>query len=127
MSEVVLDASAILAILYNEPGAEIVRPVLRSASMNTVNLAEVYTKLADLGAPAVQSMQGLESSLGEVAPFSRHMAELAGRLRPLTRHLGLSLGDRACLAHGILREAIVYTAEHKWAELRLPCMVRLIR
>ncbi len=127
MSSVVLDASAILALVDEEPGADVVLGVLTKAAIGTVNLAEAYSKLAERGRDGVSSVAMICASVEEVLPFTTHLAEIAGSLRPLTRHLGLSLGDRACLALAIALNAEVLTADRTWALLNVGCRVRPIR
>ena len=123
----VLDASALLALLDSEPGADLVKTAIPTAVISTVNLAEVYSRVADRGPAAWTAIEELRFALKEIVPFTDEMAELAGRLRPLTRELGLSLGDRACLALAILRDADVFTADRVWLKLKLPCTVHIIR
>jgi PIN domain nuclease of toxin-antitoxin system len=123
----VLDSSAVLAFLDSEPGAAIVLSILRSSYISTVNLAEVYSKLIERGDPGLQAFAIVRSAIGQVMPFTEQMAEASGELRPLTRHLGLSLGDRACLALAMALNAEVYTADRIWAELQLPCTIKVIR
>lgn len=127
MRNSVLDASALLALLNLEPGREQVKVAVPSALVSTVNLAEVYSKLSDGGLAIWSAVQELRFALGEVVPFTDEMAELAGKLRPVTRGLGLSLGDRACLALAMLRDADVLTADRSWAKLKLPCAIHIIR
>ncbi|HEY5382856.1 MAG TPA: type II toxin-antitoxin system VapC family toxin [Acidobacteriaceae bacterium] len=127
MSETVLDASALLALLDSEPGADRVHAAVASALISTVNLAEVYSNLADRGSDALLALQAIRFAVREVVPFTDAMAELTGRLRPLTRDLGLSLGDRACLALAMMRNADVVTADKAWRKLKLPCTIHIIR
>lgn len=127
MSRYVLDASAVLALLDAESGADKVATVLMDSAIGTVNLAEVHTKLAERGQSGRQALAELLSVAEEVVPFTEEQAAITGALRASTMHLGLSLGDRACLALGIALGAEVYTAERVWAQLQLPCAVHLIR
>jgi len=127
VSETVLDASALLALLDSEPGADRVHAAVASALISTVNLAEVYSNLADRGSDALLALQAIRFAVREVVPFTDAMAELTGRLRPLTRDLGLSLGDRACLALAMMRNADVVTADKAWRKLKLPCTIHIIR
>jgi PIN domain nuclease of toxin-antitoxin system len=127
VSKYVLDASAVLALLDAEPGADKVAEVLVDAIIGTVNLAEVHTKLMERGQSGRQALAEILSIVGEVAPFTEEHAAITGSLRTSTMHLGLSLGDRACLALGIALGAEVYTAERLWAQLQLPCSIHLIR
>lgn len=124
---VVLDASALLAYLQCEPGGDSVRAVLGQAVMSTVNWAEVVQKLPDQDAETT----GIRSSLASLGlafePFSAVQAEIAGRLRAPTGKLGLSLGDRACLALGIDGGETVYTADRAWRRLDLGIRIEAIR
>ena len=97
------------------------------AVIGAVNLAEVHSKLSERGQFGRQALSELLSVMEEVVPFTEEHATITGGLRASTRHLGLSLGDRACLALGMALDLPVYTADGDWAELQLPCVVRPIR
>jgi PIN domain nuclease of toxin-antitoxin system len=127
VSEAVLDASAILALLNDEPGSEKVSKVLPGAAVSAVNLSEVVAKLSELGMPEAEIREALVGLALTIHPFNETMACTAGRLRPATKKLGLSLGDRACLALGIHVSLPVLTTDHGWKELELPTRVVLIR
>lgn len=129
---VVLDASAVLALVQGEPGAEPVADVLRDAVMSTVNWAEVASKVR--GATANRSEAKASDlrhdlcALGlRLVEFSAEHGDVAGELRRGTRELGLSLGDRACLALGIARNETVFTADRAWRRLRLGVAIEVIR
>ena len=116
---VVLDASALLAYLQGEVGADLVRAVLGEAVISTVNWAEVVQKVAT-AADEIESLREDIQSLGlAILPFSVVQAEIAGRLRQSTAAFGLSLGDRACLALAIDTQSTVYTADRIWREIGL--------
>jgi PIN domain nuclease of toxin-antitoxin system len=129
----VLDASALLAYLGDEPGADTVADAIAAgASVSTVNLAELLSTLARRGADPVRvaselADRGLLGGAITVEPFTSEDAVEAARLRPLTHAAGLSLGDRACLAlaHRLAMPAV--TADQAWAGLKLAVEVRLIR
>ncbi len=128
MSRVVLDASAILAVVNAEPGAEKLTPeLLREAVCSTVNLAEVQAKLVTRGWPPDDAWEDATSPIREAIPFSDEQAKTAGSLVAVTRQLGLALGDRACLALGLSLQAPVYTAEKLWSKLKLGVRVHVIR
>jgi len=127
VSDGAVDASALLASILDEPGADAVAALIGHAVMSVVNVAEVVSKLADIGVPEREIRMAIDEFGLEIAPFTEAQAYIAGLLRPLTRHLGLSLGDRACLALAIGRSLPVITAERRWAELRLPIDVITIR
>jgi PIN domain nuclease of toxin-antitoxin system len=125
--EWVLDASAVLAVIQQEPGAASVEERLSRSGICTVNLSEVAAKLLDAGLPADEAQAEL-SSLGlTLLPFDATLAWRAAALRPLTRRFGLSLGDRACLATGMVLERPVVSADRKWVEISLPVAVECIR
>ena len=121
----VLDASALLAFLQDEPGAANVE--LASSLINAVNFSEVVQKTVQRGANADGLLDDLQLSGLSVLPFSPEEAALAGLLWPLTRAYGLSLGDRACLASGRLYGLAVVTAERVWSEIEHGVVVRVIR
>ena len=129
MSRLVLDASAILAIINAEPGADkLTRELLANAVCSTVNLAEVQAKLVSRGWSSDDAWEDATSPIRESVPFTDEQAKFAGSLVALTQPLGLSLGDRACLALGVALKAPIYTAEKAWSKLKLPGIrVHLIR
>jgi PIN domain nuclease of toxin-antitoxin system len=124
---VVLDASALLALLGDEPGADAVIDVLPRAIINTVNLAETVGRLADHGMPEPSIREAIQSLGLDVRPFDEEAAWIAGGLRPKTRSAGLSLGDRACLAMAKSLGLPVLTADRAWADVDAGIDVRLIR
>ncbi|MBX3301188.1 MAG: type II toxin-antitoxin system VapC family toxin [Nitrospira sp.] len=127
MKDSVLDATAVLAVLNDEPGAEKVVPLLPRAVMSTVNLAEVVSKLADAGMPE-ETIHTVIDELGiMVIPFDEPLAFSTGFLRPATSDYGLSLGDRACLALGTHLHRPVLTADRMWSTLKLDVAIQMIR
>jgi ribonuclease VapC len=127
VSEVVLDASAVLALLKREPGAERVRTVLDRAAIGAVNAAEVQSKLVDLGLSRDAAAARIRFLGCLIVSFSGDQAIEAGSLIAQTRSLGLSLGDRACLALALDRKATVYTADRLWMNLSLGIPIEVIR
>ncbi|MFY9825788.1 MAG: type II toxin-antitoxin system VapC family toxin [Thermoanaerobaculia bacterium] len=123
----VLDASALLALLGSEPGTEIVAESIPGAAISTVNLSEVVSKLTERGVPEQAVRAALREIELEIHPFSEDHAYRTGFLRLATRSLGLSLGDRACLALGQRLTASVLTTERNWRELDLGIEIRVIR
>ena len=123
----VLDASAILAVVHSEPGADTVLAAIPDGVISVVNLSEVVAKLAEEGASESTISQRLDDLNLTVAPFTVEQAFAAGMLRPLTRSAGLSLGDRACIALGIQLGYGVLTSDREWATLDLGIEVRLFR
>ena len=127
MSDAVLDASAVIALVYREPGAEIVRPTVPSASISTVNLSEAVAKLSNDGMSESAIRRTFEPYEWDIVRFDERQAYAAGLLRPLTRAAGLSLGDRACIVLGQVLGLPVLTTDRAWARLDLDVEVRLIR
>jgi ribonuclease VapC len=129
----VLDASALLAWFFDEPGADRVdQALVQGAVMHTVNWAEVLSKLAERGLDpeAVEADLNDRGVLGQTLTVDAGQLEDArtvAALRPLTRSAGLSLGDRYCLALGIRLGGPVLTADRAWAALELAVPVELIR
>jgi ribonuclease VapC len=126
-NEVVLDASAVLALLKREPGAERVRAVLDRATIGAVNVAEVQSKLVDLGLSRQAAAARIRFLGCRILAFSEDQAIEAGSLIEQTRRLGLSLGDRACLALALDLKATVYTTDRIWTELGLGIRIEAIR
>jgi ribonuclease VapC len=128
MNRIVLDASALLAILNQEPGAEKLTPeLLSTAASGTVNLAEVQGKLVEQGLSPEQAWEAALSPIREAVSFTPEQAKLAGSLVAKTRPHGLSLGDRACLALGLVLKAPVYTADRSWMNLKVGIRIHVIR
>ncbi|HYN47036.1 MAG TPA: type II toxin-antitoxin system VapC family toxin [Allosphingosinicella sp.] len=127
MSEHVLDASALLAVMLEEPGAEKVRELLPGAIVGAVNLAEVVAKLQERGAPDENIDRNIARLDLPVIPFDAAQAMAAGKLRARTRSLGLSLGDRACLALAIERGLPAVTTDRGWAALDIGAEVIVAR
>ena len=122
---VVLDATALLALMNDEPGAINVKDALPEAVISAVNLAEVVGKLVDGGLPEAHIFNVLrELDLSDV-PFDVRQAYAAGLLRAATRSRGLSLGDRACLSLAVQLASPVITLDRAWAELDLGVEVLL--
>ena len=123
----VLDASALLAWLHGESGGERVRGILDGASMSSVNWSEVIQKSLQKGVE-VRGMLEEMTDLGlAIEPFTAVQADQAARLWAQTRGLGLSLGDRACLALALDKSTPVLTADRDWGALALGIEVRLLR
>src|SRR5260370_25867221 len=128
MNKVVLDASALLAILNQESGAETLTPdVLSAASISTVNLAEVHGKLVGLGLRPDDAWEAALSPIREAVPFTSEHARVAADLVAQTRPLGLSLGDRPCLALGLSLKPPAYTADQSWKKVKFGARIHVIR
>lgn len=130
MNRIVLDSSALLAILHEEPGVEIFTrqfDLLENAAMSAVNIAEVYGKLVERGIDSEDAWEAATAAVPEIVDFDNEQAKIAGGLLPQVRRLGLSLGDRACLALGIALKAPVYTADRAWKNVSVGIAVHVIR
>jgi PIN domain nuclease of toxin-antitoxin system len=124
---VVLDASALLALLHAEPGADVVEAAVDRAAISTVNWAEVQQRWLARGLDATGLRDGVEALKTEIVPFTAEDADWAAELWTTTRSRGLSLGDRACLAlaHRLGRPAL--TADRAWLDLDVGVTVEAIR
>ena len=129
MPRTVLDASAILAVVLEEPGAGVVVEALRAgAVMSAVNVAEVAARLDQDGWSTSEVALVFESLGIEVLPFDARAALASGRLRTATMGFGLGLGDRACLATGRIEGCPVLTSDRSWGTLAIAGIdVRCIR
>jgi ribonuclease VapC len=128
MNKAVLDASAILAVLFQERGAEkLTGEILQGAVVSTVNLAEIQTKLVRMGHDPEKAW--IDALLLETPPepYTAEQAKIAGTLAKETQSLGLSLGDRSCLALAISLKAPVYTTEQVWRNLKVGVPIHVIR
>ena len=124
---IALDASALLAFLFREAGHEAVAEVIDESCISTVNLSEVIGRFVRDGHDGHLVRLRLKASAIELVPFSAEDAALAAVLLPCTRPLGLSLGDRACLALGAARGIPVMTADRVWKDVDCGVTVNLIR
>jgi len=126
---VIYDASALLALIFDEPGADMATRYLGEGQISTVNLAEVASLLATRGASGEDLRAMLDDLPLAVVPFDSETALGAGRMRPKTKSHGLPLGDRSCLALAQLREDGVLTGDRAWPDVagNLGIDVTLIR
>ena len=123
----VLDASAVLAVYFDEPGAENVRTALPGALLSSVNYTEVIGKCLDRGEALSAVLRKLAAMGLAVVAHDAQLARRAGELRPLTKRLGMSLADRACLALAERERLPALTADRSWKSLGLDIDIRLIR
>ena len=126
-NDYVLDASALLTLLNAEKGRDLVLEFLPKSVISTVNLAEVVTRLSMIGMPDGEVREALTMLGLETIPFDEEQAFRAGLLSSYTRTLGLSLGDRACLALAITNHAAALTADRAWKDLDIGVEIKLIR
>ncbi|MGH6956723.1 MAG: type II toxin-antitoxin system VapC family toxin [Caulobacteraceae bacterium] len=127
MAEAVLDASAVLAALFGEPGGEIAATAAPTAVISAANFAEVIAKLIARGLPEDDAVEAARGTSMEVVAADEGQAELAARLHARTRALGVSMGDAFCLALSMTRALPAVTADRRWRELDIGVEVRLIR
>jgi ribonuclease VapC len=128
VSTVVLDASALLAAINREDGHhKLTAEILSSAVCSAVNLAEVQGKLVSAGLTPDDAFELALAPVRDVIEFTASQAMIMGSIIAQTKAIGLSLGDRACLALGIALGAPVYTADKAWKNLKLPIRIHVIR
>ncbi|NJL89081.1 MAG: type II toxin-antitoxin system VapC family toxin [Coleofasciculaceae cyanobacterium SM2_1_6] len=113
----ILDASALLASLHNETGFEVVDRLLPESAISTINLSEVIQKARQQGTLTETLVSNLQMAGVEIVDYTIEQAEMTAALWSITRPLGLSLADRACLALAQSRNAIAVTADRNWAEV----------
>ena len=124
----VLDASALLAVLNQEAGVDVVIPLLPGALMSAVNWSEVVQKALARGVPAGPRMrQDVEATGVSILPFEVEDGEGAALVWQRAPRGGLSLGDRACLALAEAHGGTAVTADRSWAHLDLDVKVLVIR
>ena len=123
----VLDASAVLALLHDEPGADVVEGTLGDAVMSAVNWAEVAGLLVARGLPAAPLRESVTALGISIAEFDEVQADATGELLGPTRRAGLSLGDRACLSLARRLGTPALTADRAWIDLDIGVEIRCIR
>ena len=124
---VLLDASVVLAVLLDEPGAPEPEGSLRQANISAVNYSEVIRRLVDGGMALEDATNEVDRLHIQVIPFDQVQAVDAAGLRPATRKIGASFADRACLGFALRSGLPVLTADRRWSELDLPIEIRQIR
>ncbi len=122
----VLDSSAILAVLNAENGAANVEPLLSRSIVSSINVAEVLTKLVERNIRLKDALEDFLKLGLEIIEFDVKQAAKVAELRPVTKHLGLSLGDRSCMALAISENVTAVTADKIWSSLNF-CKVKVIR
>ncbi len=124
---VILDASALLALIFDEPGADVVALQAKGSSLLSVNFSEVVQRvIAIKGIPqrAEEAVDRLEIA---VVPFDRELARITAELRAPTAFMGASFADRACLALGLLTGNAILSSDRDWDKLDLGIEIRMIR
>jgi PIN domain nuclease of toxin-antitoxin system len=127
VSKVVVDSSVVLAVVYSEVGWEAALELLEDAVVSAVNVAEVQSKLVINGMPPELAWRTVMNAVSQVAEFDEEQARVAGDLILKTKEFGLSLGDRACLALGIVLNIPVCTTDRAWKSLKAGVKVHIIR
>ena len=117
MNNVVLDSSALLALIANEKGADVVTHYLSNAKMSTVNISESIATLINKGATFQEAETIVDSLLHDRISFSDTHSKIAAEIVTETKKYGLSLGDRACLSLAIAEKLPVLTADKIWSNL----------
>jgi PIN domain nuclease of toxin-antitoxin system len=123
----VIDASALLAIVLDEAGADAAIARLPGAALSAVNASEALMRGLEKDVPLDLVEALLAAQQVRVIAFDQKLAVAAAMLRPTTKHAGLSFADRACIATAMAESATVVTADRIWSTLDLPCKVELIR
>ncbi|WP_373488124.1 type II toxin-antitoxin system VapC family toxin [Blastomonas sp.] len=123
----VVDASVVLAIIFDEPGGQEAVDAIADSLISTVNLSEVLTRCIEQGAEVSFAAQQIDRLNIAIVPFTADDARTAAELRKPTRHRGLSLGDRACLALARREGLPVLTADRRWEGLDVGVEISLIR
>ena len=126
MTEIVLDASALIALLRDEPGASKVAGALQSARMSAVNYAEVVSHFIRFGMPERDVDAMLDPLPVQLVPVDKGLAQVAGRLRAVTAEAGLSLGDRFCLALALRDGLPAWTADKVWRTIADATKVKVV-
>jgi ribonuclease VapC len=128
MPNYVLDASALMALFQEESGSDKVAEAVKDgAAVSTVNLSEIASKLNELNTPQTLIQDAINALGLTIVDFNADLAYSVGLLRPLTRHLGLSLGDRACLALAQYLNLPALTSDRLWKNLSLGIAIEVIR
>jgi ribonuclease VapC len=127
VARVVLDSSAVLAVLLFEAGADVVLDHLKDAAISTINLTEVATRLVDNGHSIAEARRAIAMLGIEVEATDERQSFAAAALRVQTRERGLSLGDRHCLALGAKLGATVITADQNWQHVKVGVDIKQIR
>lgn len=127
-NRVLLDASAIIALIKKEKGFQLVDDILAHSSISSVNFSELISSLSREGISSEDIDLMTENIIPEIIPFDHSLSIIAGKLVAITKSEGLSLGDRACIATALQLDLPVYTADKVWADLDIPNLkLKLIR
>ena len=127
-NRVILDASALLALIQEETGAEIIKPLLKFSVMSAVNVTETLSVLQRTNISSEEGLALIMDIVTTIVPFDLEQAEQVAKLHLLVQPQGLSLADRACIALGIKLQIPIYTADKIWSTLQIDnANIKLIR
>jgi PIN domain nuclease of toxin-antitoxin system len=127
MTSVLLDASALIAMMLRERGGDVVARHLEGAAVSTVNLSEVYGKSFRWNLPLATTIEQVKGLPISVVPFLEDDAVVAASLVPVAKPLGLSFADRACLAVGMNRGLTVLTGDRRWKDAGIDVKLKFFR
>lgn len=127
MTVAVFDSSAVLAIVFDEPGADRAQGRLDGGIISSVNYSETLAKMIEKGFTAADAIHGLAALTLQLVPFDKGQAEDTAQLRKSTAHKGLSIGDRACLALAASRQGMAITTDRIWSDLDVGVEIQVIR
>lgn len=124
-----LDASAVLAVILDEPGGDDVYEVMNDAHISAVNLSEVYATLLDGGMAFELADEIIRALPFRIRTFRDDHAVQTAKLRPLTKSFGLSLGDRACITQAKFSDLPILTSDRRMAAAKdvVGLDIRMIR
>lgn len=117
MNKIIFDASALLALLNQETGYELISEYLSKIVMSSVNFSEVFYVLTDLGMSENQTKTLLLEVVKEIIPFDVEQAFILASLRKITKPYGLSFADRACLALAKKTKLPILTVDKAWEKI----------
>ena len=124
---IVLDSSAVLVLLWKEPGADMITKSIAYASISAVNASEVVAKMVDRGIDDATAEHILLTLGLNIINFDTPTAIMTAQLRRETKSLGLSLGNRACIALGSAQKCTILTADRAWSQIDMDVHIDLIR
>lgn len=122
----IFDTSALLAIINNEPGSEMAQAHVLGAGMNTVNIAETVSYLVRNGYTDDTKIERIINFINPI-PLDKELSIISGKMIIVTKHFGLSLGDRVCLATAKRLNIPVYTTDRQWLNIAGAIGVKVIQ
>lgn len=124
---VILDASAMLALIFDETGAEIVAPQARTSRILSVNFSEVLQRVISIDGNPERAEEAADRLEIGIVLFDRRLARITAELREKTSFMGASFADRACLALGLVTRLPILSSDQDWRKLDLGIDIRMIR